>query len=91
MKIHNKEYRIIKKVYGDGHEEYHAEQRILNLFFFGIWKDYIYKIVDYGYSAIVYKYRFSTYKECLDCLVENIENKIKLEKHKKVKSKSIFR
>ena len=91
MKIHNKEYRIIKKVYGDGHEEYHAEQRILNLFLFGIWKDYIYKIVNYGYGSIVYKYCFSTYKECLDSLVENIENKIKLENHKKVKSKSIFR
>ena len=69
----------------------HAEQCILNLFFFGIWKDYIYKIVNYGYGSIVYKYRFSTYKECLDSLVENIENKIKLENHKKVKSKSIFR
>lgn len=91
MKIHNKEYRIVKKVYGDGHEEYHAEERILNLFFFGIWKDYIYKIDDYGYGSIVYKYRFSTYEECLDYLVENIENKIKLENHKKVKSKSIFR
>ena len=91
MKKYNKEYRIIKKVYGDGQEEYHAEERILNLFFFGIWKDYIYKIDDYGYGSIVYKYRFSTYEECLDYLVENIENKIKLENHKKVKSKSIFR
>ena len=53
MKIHNKEYRIIKKVYGDGHEEYHAEERILNLFLFGIWKDYIYGVNDYGYGSIV--------------------------------------
>jgi len=90
MKIQNKEYRIVKKVYGDGHEEYHAEQRVLNLFFFGIWKDYVYKVTDYGFGAIVYKYRFSTYDECLDCLVENIEYKTKLENHKKVKSKSIY-
>jgi hypothetical protein len=91
MKIHNKEYRIIKKVYGDGHEEYHAEECILNLFLFGIWKDYIYEISDYGYGSIVYKYRFPTYDECLNYLTENIENKLKLENDKKIISINIFK
>lgn len=91
MKIHNKEYRIIKKVYGDGHEEYHAEERILNLFLFEIWKDYVYGISDYGYGSIVYKYRFPTYEECLDYLIKNIEYKLKLKKDKKVISINIFK
>ena len=91
MKIHNKEYRIIKKVYGDGHEEYHAEERILNLFLFGIWKDYVYGISDYGYGAIVYKYRFPTYDKCLDYLIENIEYNLKLKKDKKIISINIFK
>lgn len=90
MKIHNKEYRIIKKVYGDGHEEYHAEKRILNLFLFGIWKDYIYGVDDYGYGSIIYKYRFPTYDECLNYLTENIEKKLKLENDKVLIYESIF-
>ena len=91
MKIHNKEYRIIKKVYGDGHEEYHAEERILNLFLFGIWKDYVYEIRDYGYGAIIYKYRFPTYDKCLDYLIKNIEYNLKLKNDKKVISINIFK
>ena len=91
MKIHNKEYRIIKKVYGDGHEEYHAEKRILNLFLFGIWKDYVYEISDYGYGAIIYKYRFPTYDKCLDYLIENIEYNLKLKKDKEIISINIFK
>ena len=91
MKIHNKEYRIIKEVYGDGHEEYHAEERILNLLFFGIWKDYVYGISDYGYGSIVYKYRFPTYDKCLDYLIENIEYNLKLKKDKEIISINIFK
>ena len=91
MKIHNKEYRIIKKVYGDGHEEYHAEERILNLFLFGIWKDYIYGVDDYGYGSIVYKYRFPTYEKCLDYLIKNIEYNLKLKNDKKVISINTFK
>ena len=90
MKIHNKEYRIIKKVYGDGHEEYHAEERILNLFFFGIWRDYTYEVWDYGYGSLNMKYRFPTYDECLNYLTENIEYNLKLKNDKKVKNKTIF-
>ena len=91
MKIHNKEYRIIKKVYGDGHEEYHAEERILNLFLFGIWKDYEYDYVDYGYGSISYKYRFPTYDECVKELTKNVEEKIKEKNNKKVINIKIFK
>lgn len=91
MKIHNKEYRIIKKVYGDGHEEYHAEKRILNLFLFGIWEDYIYGVDDYGYGSIVYKYRFHTYDECLDYLTKHIEYNLKLKNDKKIININIFK
>ena len=91
MKIHNKEYRIIEKTFGDGHKEYHAEKRILNLFFFGIWEDYIYGVDDYGYGSIVYKYRFDTYEECLDYLTKNIEDKLKEENNKKIISINIFK
>ena len=91
MKIHNKEYRIIKKVYGDGHEEYHAEERILNLFLFKIWKDYVYGVDDYGYGSIVYKYRFPTYDKCLDYLIENIEYNLKLKRDKEIISINIFK
>ena len=91
MKIHNKEYRIIKEVYGDGHEEYHAEERILNLFLFEIWKDYVYGISDYGYGSITYKYRFPTYDECLDYLIKNIEYNSKLKNDKKIISINIFK
>ena len=91
MKIHNKEYRIIKEVFGDGHEEYHAEERILNLFFFGIWKDYIYEIRDYGYGSLVMKYRFPTYQECLDYLTENIEYNLKIKNNKKLINIKIFK
>ena len=30
MKIHNKEFHIIEKTYGDGHKEYHTEQLLIN-------------------------------------------------------------
>lgn len=91
MKIHNKEYRIIEKTYGDGQKQYHAEYCCLNLFFIKFWKDYVYDYIDYGYGSISYKYRFPTYQECLDYLTENIEKKIKTNQNKKVININIFK
>ena len=75
MKIFNKEYRIVEKTFGDGHKEYHAQQLVLNLFLFKIWKDYIYDILEYGYGMLIMKYRFHTYDECLEYLTNNIKEK----------------
>ena len=91
MKIHNKEFRIIEKTYGDGHKEFHAEQLIFNLFGLKFWKDYIYDIWDYGYATINFKWRFETYQECLDYLTKNIEEKIKTKQNNKLININIFK
>ena len=91
MKIHNKEFRIVEKTYGNGLKQYHAEYCYLNLFFFKLWKDYEYDYVDYGYGSISYKYRFKSYDDCLEVLTKNIEDKIKEKNNKKVINKSIFK
>ena len=90
MKIHNKEFRIVEETFGDGHKSYHAEYLFLNLFFFKIWKDYIYDVWDYGYACINYAYRFKTYDECLDYLTKNLEEKYNDEQNKKIINKNIF-
>jgi len=90
MKIHNKEYRIVEKTFGDGHKEYHAQYCFLNLFFFKIWKDYVYDYIDYGYGSIEYVYRFQTYEECLGYLTDNIEDKLKKENNEKIINTNIF-
>jgi len=91
MKIHNKEFRIVEKTYADGHKEYHAEECILNLFFFRIWKDYVYGISYYGYGSVNWKYRFNTYNECLDYLVKNLDEKYKSKQNNKLININIFR
>ena len=84
MKIHNKEFRIIEKTYGDGHKEYHAEQLLINLLFFKIWKDYV-------YGSISWKYRFNTYDECLDYLTKNLNKKYQNIQKNKLLNINIFR
>ena len=42
MKINGKYYRIQEKVYKDGHKTYTAQVAI-NLYFFKIWTDFIYR------------------------------------------------
>lgn len=90
MKICGKEFRIIEKTYGDGHKEYHAEALWLNLFFFKIWKDYVYDVWDYGYGSISFKDRFSSYEECVKNLTGNVEKKYKEKQSEKLINKNIF-
>ena len=91
MKIHNKEFRIVEKTYGDGHKEYHAEKLLINLLLFKIWKDYVYDVWDYGYGSITWKYRFHTYDECLDYLTKNLDEKYKNRQKNKLINTNIFR
>ena len=72
MEIGNKEFRIVEKVFDDGHKEYHAERLLINLFLFKIWRDYVYGS---GYAS--FKYSFSTFDECLNYLVKDVTEKQK--------------
>ena len=91
MKIHNKEFRIVEKTYGNGLKQYYAEHCYLNLFFFKLWEDYEYDYVDYGYGSISYKYRFPTYDECVKEQTKNVEEKIKEKNNKKIINIKIFK
>ena len=76
MIINNKKYRIVEKIYKDGHKEYKAQYAI-NYFLFNIWRDYVCDVWDYGYATVRFICGGHTYEDCKEYLIESIKKKEK--------------
>lgn len=72
----NSKYRIIEKVFEDGHKEYVAQESRLRLFGRNIfWKDYVLREDDYYGNTVRWICCGNTYDECVEQLKENLESK----------------
>ena len=79
-------YRIIEKIYEDGHSEFMAQEAET---IFGIpiwWKKYVLRVDDYGYGSVRYLCYGKTYDDCLQQLKENLVEKERERKKSTIKS-----
>lgn len=79
-------YRIVEKIYADGHKEYIA-QKAKSFLFFKIWKNYVLKEEAFCWDGSTVKFfcDAETYEECLKKLNDDLALKKALKDHSTVK------